>query len=358
VSASTPSREATAEPPPREALHLITGASGFIGGRLARRLAQEGHRVRCLVRASSDTSALAQLDVELVVGDLTDPQSLASAVAGCDYVLHCGALVSDWATVAEIARINVAGTRHLLQAAVDASVRRFVHISSTDVYGYPEQGHVDESYVAKRFCNWYAQTKLDAEAEVRRVEQTHGLDAVILRPATVYGPGSKDVIGEIARAIRGRHMLLIDGGRPNAGLCYVENLIDAALLALRHNAAPGCAFNVTDGLDVTWRALADDLAAGLDCPRVRFSLPYRLAVSVGFSLEHGYRLVRRSTGLHSPPLLSRQAVQVLGRSQEFSNRKLRDTLGWEPRVGYAAGLEATLAWLATEYFPGDAARAR
>jgi oxidoreductase len=353
VSAPTPSRDENADPsraatagPSREALHLITGASGFIGGRLARRLAQEGRRVRCLVRASSDTSALDELDVELVVGELTDPRSLTAAVAGCDYVVHCGALVSDWATVAEIARVNVAGTRHLLAAAVDASVRRFVHISSTDVYGYPERAGVDESYAATRFCNWYAQTKLEAEAEVRRAERTHPLDAVILRPATVYGPGSRDVIGEIARAIRGRHMLLIDGGRPNAGLCYVENLIDAALLALRHDAAPGHAFNVSDGLDVSWRQLADDLAAGLGCPRVRFSMPYRLAVGVGFSLEHGYRLLRRSTGLHSPPLLSRQAVQVLGRSQRFSNRKLRDTLDWEPRVDYATGLEATLAWLA------------
>ncbi len=344
MSAQAPPPETTAELR-SEGLHLITGASGFIGGRLARRLAGEGRRVRCLVRASSDTSALEPLGVELIVGDLTDPRSLTGAIAGCDYVLHCGALVSDWATVAEIAGINVAGTRHLLEAAAGASVRRFVHVSSTDVYGYPEQAGVDESHVATRFCNWYAQTKLDAEAEVRRVEERHGLNTVILRPATVYGPGSKDVIGEIARAIRGRHMLLIDGGHPNAGLCYVENLVDAALLALRHEAAPGCTFNVTDGLDVTWRQLADDLAAGLDSPRVRFSLPYRVALGLGLSLEQGYRLLRRATGLHSPPLLSRQAVQVLGRSQDFSNRKLRDTLGWEPRVGYAAGLEATLEWL-------------
>jgi nucleoside-diphosphate-sugar epimerase len=197
-----------------------------------------------------------------------------------------------------------------------------VHISSTDVYGYPDRADVEESYTATRFRNWYAQTKLEAEVEVRRAQRAHALDAVILRPATVYGPGSKDVVGEIARAIQGRHMLLIDGGRANAGLCYAENLIDAALLALHQNAARGCAFNVTDGL------------------------------------EHGYRLLRRTTGLHAQPLLSRQAVQVLGKNQNFSNRKLRDTLGWEPRVGYATGLQATLAWLADEYLPDAATRAR
>ncbi len=335
--------------PPRDGLCLVTGATGFIGGRLARRLAREGRAVRCLVRASSDTSALEELDVELVVGDLTDADSLARAVEGCRHVLHCGALVSDWATVEEIASINVRGTRDLLAASVAASVRRFVHLSSTDVYGYPDATQVDETYAATRFRNWYAQTKLQAEAEVRRVERASALEAVILRPATVYGPGSKDVVGEIARAIQVRHMLLIDRGRPLAGLCFIENLLDAAVLALDHDAAPGQAFNVSDGVDVTWRRFADDLAAGLGRPPVRWSIPYPLANAIGFSLEHGYRLLRRSTGLSAPPLLSRQAVQVLGKSQDFSNRKLREMLGWEPRVDYQRGLDATLAWLREEY---------
>ncbi|HEV7163509.1 MAG TPA: aminotransferase class III-fold pyridoxal phosphate-dependent enzyme [Solirubrobacteraceae bacterium] len=331
---------------------LLTGASGFIGGRLARRLAQEGYPVRCLVRASSNTTALEGLGVEIAVGDLTDAPSLARAVAGCDYVFHCGALVSDWATVEEISKINVEGTRNMLQASVNASVKRFIHFSTTDVYGHPEGSLIDEDYTPGHFRNWYAQTKLDAEKEVQRAAQAHALSTVILRPATVYGPGSADVVGEIARAIRARNMLLVDSGRAVAGLCYVDNLIDAALLALRSEAASGQAFNISDGIPVTWREFTDGLAAGLGCPRVRWSLPYRMASPVGFSLEHGYRLIRRFTGLSAPPLLSRQAVQVLGCSQDFSNHKARDVLGWEPRVKYAAGLEATVAWLCSDYLNG------
>lgn len=331
---------------------LITGASGFIGGRLAKRLSDEGYAVRCLVRASSDTSRLEQLDVQLTVGDLTDADSLMRATAGCQYVLHCGALVSDWATTQEIVRINVGGTRSLLDAALATSIERFVHFSSTDIYGYPDRSQTDETYTPTRFRNWYAQTKLEAEAEVRRAERENALTTVILRPATVYGPGSVDVVGEIARAIKGRHMLLIDRGRPLAGLCYIDNLLDAAVLALQHEAAPGEAFNVSDGLDVTWKQFTDGLAGGLGCPEVRFSIPYPLANSIGFSLEHCYRLLRRATGLSLPPLLSRQAVQVLGKSQDFSNRKLRQTLDWEPRVGYENGLEATVAWLKNDYLPG------
>ena len=327
---------------------LVTGASGFIGGHLAQRLIGDGYQVRCLVRATSDTTALERLDVELATGDLTSPQTLARAAEGCRYVFHCGAMVSDWATPQEVAAVNVTGTRNLLSACVQASVQRFVHFSSTDVYGYPGGVEVDESYVAARFRNWYAQTKLVAEAEVRRAAAAYGLSTVILRPSTVYGPGSREVVLEIARAIRGGNMVLIDRGRAIAGLCFIANLVDAALIAMQHEQAPGQAFNATDGLDVTWRQLADGLADGLGCAKVRWSMPYRVAEGLGFSLEHGYRALRRTTRLTTRPLLSRQAVHVMGTDQSFSNRKARETLGWEPRVDYEAGLAATLDWLRSE----------
>jgi polyketide synthase len=331
--------------PLRGATCLVTGATGFIGGHLVRRLAAHGCAVRCLVRAGSDTAGLEQSGLELARGDLRDPGSLAGAVAGCEYVVHCAALVSDWATTAEIVASNVDGTRHLLAACRNASVGRIVHLSSTDVYGHPGLPSVDEAHVGGRFRNWYAQSKKDAEVEVRRAADAYGAAAVILRPATVYGPGSKDVVGEIARALRARHMLLIDGGRAVAGLCYVENLLDAVVLALGHPQAVGQAFNISDGLPVTWRRFTDDLARSLGCPPARFSLPYPLAEAIGFGLEHAYRLLRRSTGIELAPLLSRQAVQVLGVDQDFDNRKARELLGWEPRVGYEAGLEATIDWL-------------
>jgi nucleoside-diphosphate-sugar epimerase len=227
-------------------------------------------------------------------------------------------------------------------------VKRFVHFSTTDVYGYPGGSAIDETHVCPRFANWYAQTKADAETEVRRAASLDGLETVILRPATIYGPRSVDVVGEIARAIRGRNMVLVDRGRAVAGLVYVENLVDAALLALGSETAPGEAFNVTDGLSVTWREFTDGLAAGLGSPSVRWSMPYWLAHGLGFSLEHGYRAARRATRLSLPPLLSRQAVHVLGRDQDFSAGKASEVLGWQPRVGYEEGLRATVEWLQRE----------
>jgi ornithine--oxo-acid transaminase len=334
---------------------LVTGASGFIGSHLVERLLQEGNQVRCLARASSDTSRLEELGVEIAVGDLTDGGSLQEAARDCRQVFHCGALVSDWATSQAIRATNVSGTRSLLRAAAAAGARRFIHFSSTDVYGYPGTPQVSESQDPGGFANWYAQSKREAEAEVLRAGVEQGLETVILRPATVYGPRSVEVVGEIAREIRAGRMVLVDRGRAVAGLLYVGNLIDAALLAAQAERAAGEAFNVTDGLPVTWREFTDALAAGLGCRPVRWSMPYRVAHGLGFTLEHGYRLVHRATRLTTSPLLSRQAVHVLGRPQDFSNAKARELLGWEPRVGYAAGLQATLQWLRDEHLADPAA---
>jgi nucleoside-diphosphate-sugar epimerase len=333
---------------------LLTGGTGFIGGRLAERWAAEGVALRCLVRPGSDTARLQELGVELVAGDLRRPSSLATAVEGCELLVHCAALVSDWATVAEIRDANVTGTGNLLAAARIGGARRFVHLSSTDVYGHQgrpgrDRKEIDEACRPARFANWYAQTKLEAEQLVE-VASASGLETVILRPATVYGPGSKEVVGEIARALRAGHMLLIGRGRTVAGLCQVENLIDAIAIVRSHPTAAGEAFNISDGLPVSWREFTDDLAAGLGCPGARWSIPYGAAAALGLGLEQGYRLLRRTTGLTVAPLLSRQAVQVLGLDQSFSNRRARELLGWQPRVGYQEGLEQTVRWLRSAPF--------
>ncbi len=331
--------------PPPAADCLVTGASGFIGRHLAARLALQGRRVRCLVRPTSDTRPLQRLPVQTVTGDLADPVSLVRAVAGCRVVFHCGAMVTDWATVAELQRTNVLGTRNLVAAALGASVERFIHFSTTDVYGSRGRRPVDEDYASPRFSNWYAHTKLTAEQAVLGAHQQDGLPAVVLRPATVYGPGSQEVVGEIARALEQRSMVLIGGGHAQAGLVYVDNLVDAAVCAIGVDAAVGQAFNVTDGLSVTWKQFTDDLARGLGCPEARYSLPFPVAQALGAGLEHGYRLLRRTTGLRTRPLLSRQAVHVLGAEQRFATDRIRRLLEWSPQVGYVDGLAATLEWL-------------
>ena len=309
----------------------------------------EGYQVRCLVRPSSDTSRLDELDVEIAVGDLTKKRSLTRAAEGCHYVFHCGARVSDWGTTEEIARTNVQGTRNLLEACVAASVQRvdpFQHHGCLRLSRSRERSTRHTSRrgfeTGTRRRSWLPRPRFAA----RKGPTSSTRSSCARRPSTA--PARPTSSARSRGAMRSGNMLLVDRGRAIAGLCYVDNLIDAAILALRHEAAPGNAFNVSDGLDVTWKEFTDGLAKGLGYSQVRWSMPYWMANAIGFSLEHGYRLLRRTTRLSTQPLLSRQAVQMLGTDQDFSNRKAREVLGWEPRVDYEAGLEATVAWLHAE----------
>jgi nucleoside-diphosphate-sugar epimerase len=325
---------------------FVTGATGFIGGQLVERLIAEfpGCEVRCLVRRPSPE--LEALGTVQVPGDLD--RDLSHELTDVDVVFHCAAMVSDWGTVAEIRQVNVEGTARLLAAARQARVGRFVHLSTTDVYGHPGGGPHDETTpVAPRFRNWYSQSKAEAEDKVWRAGAA-GLPVTIVRPATVYGPGSVNVIGEIAQALRARQMIVIRRGRTVVGLCYIGNLIDALLAAAQRREAIGEAFNVSDEEPTTWRELLDDLASGLGCPPVRFSLPYSAATTLALTCELGYRWLRRATSITLPPLLSRQAVQLMAVDQRFATDKARRLLSHQPRVRYRdEGLSRTLAWLRT-----------
>ena len=146
---------------------FITGATGLVGGHAAEEALRRGHRVRALVRASSDTRWLDQLGVEKVPGDLEDAESLRRGVAGADWVFNCAAKVGDWGTLAEFRRLNVAALRLLLDAACDAQVERFVHVSSLGVYAGRDHHGTDETVPpAASSLDAYTRSKTEAEALV------------------------------------------------------------------------------------------------------------------------------------------------------------------------------------------------
>ncbi len=325
---------------------FVTGATGFIASHLVDGLLQEGFQVRCLIRKNSNIDYLKQHNIEFVYGDLTDFESLRKGLQGCNYVFHCAGFVSDWGTINEIRQVNVEGTRHLLEASLEQPFCRFIYLSTTDVYGHTNQKNVSEQqpYPAK-FCNWYTQTKMEAELEVMRFHTRYQLPVTIIRPATVYGPRSINVIGEISNAIQSGQMLLINKGQANAGLCYISNLIHAIILASESDAAIGECFNVADKNKVSWKTFIDDLAGQLGEQKKYYNMPYGLAIAIGWLLESGYRVIRMITGLKFPALLSRQAVHVMGTEQDFNTDKIQSLLGYQPKVNYQTGLKETVNWI-------------
>jgi nucleoside-diphosphate-sugar epimerase len=323
---------------------LVTGSTGFVGGRLVERLlAETDWQVRGLVRTPEKGRRQARLGGQIVAGDLTDAASVQAAMAGCQIVYHCAAWVGESGDPNQAWAVNVAGTRNVVDAAVAAGVRRFVHLSSCAVYGSLQAFEIDETTPRRPKGNLYYDSKLAAEEVVFDAYRNRGLPVVVPRPSQVYGPGSKQFTIRPVEAIRARKMILIDGGRHLCKPIYIDNLVDALILCATVEAAVGEAINLTDGYTVPWRDFFGAYGHMLGVDRFP-SVPYPLAWLVGLYNEIAAALTGRKTSLN------RATVNSLRSRNSFSNCKARQLLGWEPRVGFEEGMRRTEAWLKAESY--------
>ncbi|HEY1966054.1 MAG TPA: NAD-dependent epimerase/dehydratase family protein [Acidobacteriaceae bacterium] len=326
---------------PSDDTALVTGASGFLGGRLVEMLAERGGMVRVLARGSSDLRHLSHLQIQIVRGDLGDAAALGEAMRGVRVVYHCAACSTDWAASATYIAANVAGTQNVLDAAVRAgSVERFLHVSTTDVYGYPRVP-CDESTPTRDVRLPYNRTKIQGEEAVWRAHREHGLPVTVVRPATIFGPRGKDFVVEIAKLLRQRLMLLIDGGRARGGFTYVDNLAMAMIQAAENTSTLGRAYNISDGTGTTWGEYTNALADALGCKRPWLRLPF----SAAMALAPGMEAVQRTLRLPGRPLLTRHAVHLLGQDQEFPAARARADFGFAPHVSFVEGMARSAAWV-------------
>jgi nucleoside-diphosphate-sugar epimerase len=319
---------------------LITGASGFIGSHVADALGRAGHRVRAMVRPTSRLDLLRQAPVEIVVGDVTEASSLAQAMRGVHVVVHVAALAADWGPYEAFWRANVLGTRNVLRAASQTGVRRLVHISSTAVHGFGGFRHADESAPQPRTIWPYCQTKQVAEREVFEFSRREGLEVCVLRPGNVFGPRDHTFFEKYADVLMRGQGACVGGGRAWTCPTYVQNLVDAIVLACFEPRAAGEAYIITDGLGIDWRTFTDKCADALRVPRPRLSVPFWPAYAAATLMETAYR----SLGIAQAPLLTRYRVCNGGRDYHFSIEKARRALGFEPRVGLDEALERTAEW--------------
>jgi 8-amino-7-oxononanoate synthase len=320
---------------------LVAGASGFLGGHLARRLAERGHRVRVLVRDGSDRTGLADTPVQVQFGALEDPASLRRATAGVRHVYNCTGKSADWGQWQEFRAVNIDGSRNLVEAAHHAkTVERFVHVSTTDVYGYPTKP-CDESAAPKDIGLPYNRSKVLGEQAVREAADHVGLPLTIVRPVSVYGPRSKDFVIEIATLLLKKQMVYISKGQVPAGLLYVTNAADAMIAACAADAAAGRAYNLRDPEQTTWRQYIEALAAGLGVKPPSMNLPSPLATGVATVSETLYGALR----IKSRPVLTRHAVRLLDRDQSYAIDRACADFGFKSEVGFEEGMRRTLAWL-------------
>lgn len=319
---------------------LVTGGTGFLGSHLIEALVARGEEVRALVRPGSNTTLLEWRDVELTTGSLDDRVSLNAATAGVDRVYHCAALAADWSPWAAFEAANVEGVRNLLNACLQADIERFIHVSTTDVYGHPD--HPADEQTPYRLRGFpYGDTKIRGEKLVWDYHRHRGLPVTVIRPAAIYGPRSTTFVNEIVDLLRKGEMVHIGKGDKPAGLSYVSNVVDLMLLAADADVGAGRAYNASDGSAVSWRTYVNKLADIIGSPHPRITIPHRIAYGLGWSMEKGYSFL----GIRHRPLLTRMAVELFATDQSVLIDKARDELSYQPRVDFDEGMQKVANWL-------------
>lgn len=315
---------------------LVTGATGFLGGALTRRLAGEGVRVRALARQPHKAARLQGIQgVEIVMGDITDAAQMRAAAAGCHVVFHGAAALRG--PLEAQRRVNVEGTRQVIRAAAAAAAERVVHVSTIAVYGYAAQGEVNEDSPLTPGRVPYNISKAEGEAAAREEAARHGLAYSIIRPAMIYGPGSGMWTASLFRLAQRRPVIFIGAGSGCAYPIYVDDVVDLMVRLASHPAAVGEAFNCAPDPAPTWREflLAYARLAGHERWLGLPPLPLKLAAP----------LVEWALTLRGEPQDVPALVDFLQGRRRYSMAKARERLGWTPRVTLAEGVSRCAPWL-------------
>ncbi len=320
---------------------LVTGATGFIGSHVVKANLARGNFVRALVLPGDPSmDVLKHKGVEVVTGDIRDYDSVSRAVGGMDIIFHCAAVVTDWAPEKLFYDITVGGAENICRAALEAGVRRFVDVSTSEVFGVDESKILDETCPLRYRGEPYPDSKIDAEHVVWNYFKK-GLPATVVYPAQVYGEGDYTFLTALADAIIKKELVF---WRENIGWpTYIDNLVDLMMLVAEDDRAVGNGYLVHDGESNTLEAFCAGLAETLEVPACHTYIPYWVAMSSAKVLEFVWRLFRIKTR----PLLTTYTVTTFGSRMRLSIEKARRELGWAPKVSYRDGFALTMAWVKT-----------
>lgn len=316
-------------------LVAVTGAGGFIGEALCRRLRGDGFSVLGVDADASRAGRVEAAGASFEAADVTDAGAMRAVLRDADLVVHTAARVSEWGPMDDFVRVNVGGTRAVLDAADAAGATRVVCLSSVAIWGYAFREDVSEDHPPRPCGIPYIDTKGAAE----RLARHRG--ATIVRPGDVYGPGSIPWAVRPLELVRTGRMRLPLGGRGLMTPVYIDDLVDCVVRALTHPEAAGHAFTAWDGEPVTTADFFGHYARMLGRKPVP-TAPAPLLRAVGAAAEAVARVRGR------PPQFGRAGVTFLSRRAVYPNARARELLGWEPRVGLEEGMRRTEVWFRAE----------
>ncbi len=319
---------------------VITGATGFVGGALAQALAGEAVDLHALTLPTSNLDRVRHLDISWHVGDITKPQSLRHLFDDADWVVHAAGMLGEAGVPNSIyRRVNTEGTNNVLaEIAESGASPRILYISSAGVLGPFEGAASDpapDEHAPLAPSNPYEQSKAAAEI-IAKSYVADGLPVIIVRPEFIYGPGDLHVLG-LFRTIQRRQFFYIGDGHNTCHPTYIDDTIDGLLRCLKHGQV-GEVYHITGPRPITFRTLAETIAAQLAVPPPRFALPKSL-VWLGAA---GAESVATRLGLPVP--LSRTGVAFFSENRRSTFEKAHAELGYQPQVDIEEGVARSVAW--------------
>jgi dihydroflavonol-4-reductase len=316
---------------------LVTGGAGFVGSQIVSALLRRGDAVRVLHRATSNLIMLEGLPVEHVLGDVLEPEAVARAVTGCDLVFHVAAVASYWRTQRkQVYKVNVEGTRIVVEACLAAGVPRVVHTSSVAAIGIPRNGRpADESapFDALSATFAYADSKHRAEAVVLQAV-ARGLPAVIVNPGAVYGAGDHNLIsGSMVLEFARRSLPFV----PDGGLCVVD--ADAVVQGHLTAAERGCIGEryILGGENLTFLEIAAEICAVVGRPAPRTTVPAWTLPPAALAVDAVNRLRLGS------PVVSGEQIRMAGLKVFYDTSKAVRELDY-PLLPFRGAVEKTYRW--------------
>jgi nucleoside-diphosphate-sugar epimerase len=320
---------------------LVTGATGFTGGHLARRLAAGGDHVRALVRDPGRAPDLAAAGIELVPGDLRDRAAVERAAKGVDAVYHIAAIYRQAGLRDDEYRaVNATAVRTVVEAAASGGARRVVHCSTVGVHGDVEHPPAGED-APLRPGDVYQRTKLEGEEIARRASQDTGVEVVIARPTGIYGPGDRRLL-KLFKGIARRRFVILGDGRIYYHLTYIDDLIEGFRLCATVPGAAGRTYILAGGEVTTLNELTALVAQEAGVPPPWLHLPVWPFWTAGAACE----AICAPLGLEPP--IYRRRVDFFTKSRAFDISRARAELGYDPKVGLRDGARRTLAWYRAE----------